>query len=164
MNKPFKRILIVLLVILIIIQFFKPARNVSTAFSINDIKNKILVNTEQQNILKQSCYDCHSNNTRYPWYANIQPVAWWLNNHIEEGKRELNFSEFGAYTLRRQYKKLEEIGDLVEEGEMPLSSYTFIHRDALLNGTQKKILGDWADTSMINLKQQNHPDSFLKRN
>ncbi len=90
-------------------------------------------------------------------------MAWWLDGHIKKGKRELNFSEFSAYAVGRQYKKLEEIGKQVEKGEMPLSSYTLIHRYAILNAQQKKLIEDWGNASMHILKQNNPPDSFLKR-
>lgn len=152
-----------LLIALIIIQFFKPQRNHLTEILPNDISKKLKINDEEQALLKTSCYDCHSNNTVYPWYANVQPVAWWLNGHIVDGKRELNFSEFGSYNARRQYKKLEEAADQIKKGEMPLPSYTLIHRDAILNDKQKKILINWCNASINELKEKYPPDSLLKR-
>ena len=101
----------------------------------SDISKVYVVPDSVTQILKTSCYDCHSNNTVYPWYSKIQPVAWWLNDHIEEGKREINFSEFATYRIGRQYKKMDEIIKQVKEDEMPLSSYTLIHKNAIL--TQK---------------------------
>ena len=95
-------------------------------------------------VLQTSCYDCHSNNTKYPWYNNVQPVAWWLNDHVEEGKRELNFSEFGSFSTKRKLKKLKEIVSEVEENEMPLNSYTLIHKDAALSPADKQLLIEWA--------------------
>lgn len=86
-------ILITLLVVLVVIQFFHPAKNISTVKSPNDIAVLHNVPANVSTILDKACNDCHSNNTRYPWYNNIQPVAWWLDNHVQEGKGELNFNE-----------------------------------------------------------------------
>ena len=96
---------------LIAIQFISSEKNINltTSATANDITKAVPVPDNIQTILKTSCYDCHSNNTIYPWYASVQPVAWWMNNHIEEGKKEINFNEFASYSLRRQYKKLGEI-------------------------------------------------------
>src|SRR5213592_2028705 len=95
------KILLVLLLLLIVIQFVRPEKNQSTGVSANDITTKYAVPTAVQSVLKRACFDCHSNNTTYPWYDNIQPVAWWLNHHIEEGKDELNFSEFTTYSPKK---------------------------------------------------------------
>jgi hypothetical protein len=143
-----KKIAIGLLFALVIIQFFKPVRNISSEKSPNDITNKYTVPASVQEILKTSCNDCHSNNTIYPWYANIQPVAWWLADHVNEGKRELNFSEFGTYTPKKAHHKLEEVNEMVKESEMPLQSYTIIHQNAKLSETQKLEIATWADVLM----------------
>jgi hypothetical protein len=158
----FKRFLVMLLLVFIIIQFFRPAKNKSEEISSNDITTKYIVPQDVQTILKTSCYDCHSNNTYYPWYNNIQPVAWWLKNHIDEGKRELDFSEFTTYRIGRQYKKLEEINKEVKEGEMPLESYTLIHGDAKLNQQQKLVLANWVTSLRDSIKAQ-YPEDSLKR-
>ncbi len=140
-----KKIAYVLLAALVIIQFFRPARNISTAKSPNDISNKYAVPASVQEILNTSCNDCHSNNTVYPWYANIQPVAWWLADHVNEGKRELNFSEFITYSPKKAHHKLEEVIEQTKEGEMPLQSYTIIHQNAKLSDAQKLEIATWAD-------------------
>ena len=90
-----------------------------------------------------SCYNCHSNNTQYPWYNKIQPVAWFLEGHIKKAKEELNFSEFGDYSKRRQKNKLKSIINQIRDNEMPLSSYTLIHRDAILSESEKSELENW---------------------
>ncbi|MFM2326138.1 MAG: hypothetical protein RIR31_340 [Bacteroidota bacterium] len=162
MKRFFKRFLLLLLLVFIIIQFFRPAKNTSEGISANDITTKYIVPQDVQAILKTSCYDCHSNNTYYPWYNNIQPVAWWLKNHIDEGKRELDFSEFAAYRIGRQYKKLEEINKEVKEGEMPLESYTLIHGDAKLSQEQKLSLANWVTSLRDSIKAQ-YPEDSLKR-
>ena len=141
-----KRILLVLLILLVIIQFIRPAENHSDKQSANDITLHYSMPDTVLSILKNSCYDCHSNNTRYPWYNRIQPVAWWLNSHVTEGKRELNFSEFASYPATKQVKKLKATVKEIKESEMPLNSYLWIHIDAALDQGQKNILVYWADS------------------
>lgn len=136
--------LIALLVILILIQFLRPEKNQSTGLSPNDITTKYAVPANVHTVLKRSCFDCHSNNTTYPWYNNIQPVAWWLNHHIHEGKDELNFSEFATYPPKKARHKLEEIGEAVTDGWMPLGSYLWIHHDARLKPEEAKLIANWA--------------------
>lgn len=151
-----KKIAIGLLVALVIIQFFKPARNISSEKSANDITNKYAVPASVQEILKTSCYDCHSNNTEYPWYANIQPVAWWLADHVNEGKKELDFSAFVTYSPKKAHHKLEEVIEMVKEGEMPLQSYTIIHQNAKLSEPQKLEIATWADGLMKEIAVANN--------
>jgi hypothetical protein len=140
-----RKILLLLLVALVIIQFFRPEKNQSTADAPNDISKHYPVPAEVNAILKKACTDCHSNNTEYPWYNNIQPIAWWLADHVKEGKKELNFSEFASYSPKKQHHKLEEVTETVKEGEMPLNSYTWTHKDAILTDAEKRVLADWAD-------------------
>lgn len=139
-----KKVLIGLLVIFIAIQFVRPAKNEQDTKMAEDITNLYTVPDDVHKVLVKACYDCHSNNTRYPWYANVQPVAWWLNDHIKDGKSELNFSEFGKRPLARQVKKLKEIAGEVEEHEMPLTSYTLVHRDADLTDAERELIVNWA--------------------
>jgi len=101
------------------------------------------VPTEVERIITTSCYDCHSNNTEYPWYNRVQPVAWFLEGHIKEGKEELNFNEWDTYSSRRKNSKLKSIISQIEDDEMPLSSYTIIHREAKLSKEEKKIVFEW---------------------
>lgn len=139
-----KKSLLVLLAVLVIIQFIHPAKNTNPVASPKDIATLYPVPDSVHQILQKACYDCHSNNTRYPWYNNIQPVAWWLNDHVTGGKEELNFSEFGTRPLAKQAKKLKKVAREVQEGGMPLGSYTWIHKDAILTDQEKNILIDWA--------------------
>jgi Haem-binding domain len=159
----FKRLLQFLLFVFIVIQFFRPTKNVSSAQSINDISTKYAVPANVMTTLKVSCYDCHSNNTAYPWYNNIQPVAWWLANHVDEGKREINFNEFAAYSPRRQYKKFREINEQLEEDEMPLESYTIIHGNAKLSRVQKIEIYTWANAMMDSMKVKYPIDSLERK-
>lgn len=128
---------------LIVIQFFDTDKNISATPSENAIEKHYQVSSHVQGLLKTSCYDCHSNNTAYPWYSNIQPVKWWLADHVNSGKRHLNFDEFNTYTKERKLKKLDEIAETVKEGEMPLSSYTIIHHNAKLSSTDKSEIEKW---------------------
>ncbi|MBK8611458.1 MAG: heme-binding domain-containing protein [Chitinophagaceae bacterium] len=163
LKKILKRTFLILLLAFIVIQFIRPTKNKAEGMSNNDISKVYAVPAEVQSILKTSCYDCHSNNTVYPWYAEIQPVAWWLNEHISDGKKDLNFSEFAGYRIRRQYKKLEEINDLVKKGEMPLESYLWIHKNAKLNDQQKLVLANWV-TSVRDTIKANYPaDSLIRK-
>ena len=138
-----RKLLLLLLIALIVIQFIRPEKNISAAISPTDITAKYTVPAEVAAILKRSCYDCHSNNTNYPWYANIQPITWWLNDHVKDGKRHLNFSTFTAYSFKRQDHKLEEVTETIQKHEMPLASYTSMHKEAKLSEADKKLLADW---------------------
>lgn len=130
---------------LVAIQFIRPAKNNSAAGP-DDLAATYPPPPAVQHLLEASCYDCHSNRTRYPWYTQVQPVGWWLAEHINEAKHQLNFSEFAAYDEHRQAKKLLAISDEVTDRSMPLKSYTWIHRDAKLTDDQIKLLADWAET------------------
>jgi hypothetical protein len=128
-------------------QFVRPAKNLSPAPGPQDITAKATVPAEVQLVFAKACYDCHSDQTRYPWYAEVQPVGWWLASHIRDGKRHLNFSEFGAYNAKTADRKLKQIARTVNSGFMPLHSYTWIHRDAILTAAEIKLISDWADAT-----------------
>ncbi|MCB0697265.1 MAG: heme-binding domain-containing protein [Chitinophagaceae bacterium] len=148
-----KKIMYGLLAVLVVIQFIRPQKNVSEIPSQNDIRVQHPLPGNVESILKRACFDCHSNNTEYPWYTNIQPVGWWLQNHINEGKEELNFSEFATYSAKKADHKLHEVVEMVEEKEMPLSSYTLIHKDAILTAQETETLINWANQ----LRQEIYP-------
>jgi hypothetical protein len=163
LKKILKRTFQILLLAFIVIQFIRPEKNKAEGISNDDISKIYAVPADVQTILKTSCYDCHSNNTVYPWYANIQPVAWWLDDHVKEGKKELDFSAFAGYSIRRQYRKLEEINELVKEGEMPLDSYLWIHNDAKLNAQQKLALANWVTAVRDTIKANYPADSLVRK-
>ena len=163
MKKIIRRTLVILLVILVIIQFIRPSKNLSSSISPNDISKIYVVPDTIQKILQVTCYDCHSNNTRYPWYSKIQPVYWWLTSHINDGKGALNFSEFGAYSIRKQYNRLEGISNEVKDGGMPISPYLWIHHDADLSDSQKLMLRTWAMSIHDDIKSKYPADSLRKR-
>ena len=133
-----KKATIMVIVLLVAIQFFKTKENKSIQVSENAITQHYDVPENIQNILKTSCYDCHSNNTNYPWYNKIQPINWWLADHINEGKEELNFDEFNAYSTKKKLHKLDEVIETIKDNEMPLKSYTIIHSNAKLSDSDKQ--------------------------
>ena len=150
-----KKILLGLLIVFIVIQFIRPAKNKSTQIAETDITKMINVPGNVLGILENSCYDCHSNKTRYPWYVNIQPMGWLLASHIKEGKANLNFSEFGAYSKRKQSNKLRAIAKSVNDGSMPISSYTIMHTDAKLSEENKKLITDWVAHTRDSMEVKN---------
>ena len=153
----------ILLILFIAIQFYRPARNKATGPFANAIENKYPMPEEVKNILKASCNDCHSNNTVYPWYAEIQPVRWWLDGHIIDGKRGLNFDEYLSYPIRKQYKRMADLNELVKKDEMPIKSYLWIHKYAKLNDQQKLSLANWANAIRDSIKSNYPPDSLVRK-
>ena len=156
-----RKILLVLAAAFVILQFFRPERNLSND-NTNIMTNKFTVPADIQEIFKTACNDCHSNQTRYPWYANIQPVAWWMGNHIKDGKRHYNYSEFSGYRVSRQNEKFGDIAEQMEKKEMPLESYTLIHKDAILTDAQRKTIIDWAHANQDSLKAHYPSDSLVR--
>ncbi|SDW51499.1 Haem-binding domain-containing protein [Hydrobacter penzbergensis] len=147
-----KRIVLFAVIAFALIQFIpKPKRNSDDTISEASFNTVYVVPDTIMHVLKTACYDCHSNNTRYPWYSNIQPVAWYLNRHIVNGKEELNFDEFGRYSRRRQQSKFKAIASQIEDNEMPLSSYRLLHREARLTKDEKRLLITWAKSSLDNI-------------
>lgn len=162
MKKALKLIVLIVIIGIIVIQFIKPEKNMGEEIAGNQITAEYQIPENVQQILNVSCYDCHSNTTKYPWYSNIQPIAWWLNDHIVEGKKELNFSAFKDYPVWRQYKKFKEIGKEVKDGEMPLTSYTLIHRDAVLSADQKLIIEQWVANLRKDMESKYPKESLMK--
>jgi len=140
-----KKMGVILLIGLVLLQFVRPSRNRSKSKLPTDITNAVSIPANVQHIISVACSDCHSNNTHYPWYAQIQPVGWLLASHIREGKAELNFSEFGAYSKRRQISKLSSIANSLKDGTMPLDSYKWLHRGARLTEKEKMVIINWAN-------------------
>lgn len=144
MKKSIKKIVVFVLLFFLLMQFYQPARNLDNGQVLPEHITKVYqVPANVQTILQTSCYDCHSNNTNYPWYSYIQPGRIFMENHIKEGKENLNFSEWGNYGNRKQRSKLEAIIKQIEKDEMPLSSYIVLHNDAKLSSIQKKEVINW---------------------
>ncbi len=158
----FKKIMLVLLAALVIIQFFHPKKNTSEGPQPNYIGNNYAVSADVKSILVKACNDCHSNNTRYPWYAKIQPVDWWMNKHVLDGKKKINFDEFSNRAPRYQYRKMEEVMELVKDREMPLKSYTWTHKDARLTSIEREKVTGWAQSVMDAMKVKYPVDSLVR--
>ena len=139
MKKKFtaKNIGIFLVFLFLLIQSFRIDKNTEPVNPVTDFIVLTSANAEAANTLKIACYDCHSNQPTYPWYTNIAPVSWWIKHHIDEGSHHLNFSIWGTYKDKRKHHKLEECIEMVEDGEMPMSSYTLMHGEAKLTDAQK---------------------------
>jgi hypothetical protein len=138
-----KRVLLALLVIFLIMQLFRIDKTNPPVVQDLDFINTMNPPQEVATVLKAACYDCHSNTTQYPWYSNIAPASWWLKDHINEGRKEMNLSEWQNFTPKRKQKKLDECLEMVKEGEMPLKSYTWIHKEAKLTQDQRALLTTW---------------------
>jgi hypothetical protein len=159
----FKKILLVFAIVLIIIQFIHPARNISKTDQPNNIAYGYNMPADVKAILDKACMDCHSNNTRYLWYFKIQPVDWWLTHHINKGKRELNFDEYTNKPVRYRYNELEFFIDQVKKKQMPLASYTWIHKDAILDEQEKNTIIKWAESIRKEIKSKYPADSLARR-
>lgn len=148
-KRIFKKLLLVFLGIVIVIQFIRIDKTTPTVEQKQDFISVTSAPDDVAKILKTSCYDCHSYSTAHPWYSKIAPVSWWLKQHIDEGREHLNFSIWGEYSLKEADEKLEECAEEVQKGEMPLSSYTLIHGDAKLSKEQKNILVNFFKSSKV---------------
>ena len=146
-----KKILLLFGIVLITIQFIQPVHNSSVRILATDISKTVSISDSVQVVLKNACYDCHSNKTTYPWYSNIQPGGWLMAKHIQKGKDELNFSDFGSYSQRRQLSKLNEIGNSIRNNIMPLLSYKMMHKNAQLTSAEKKLIINWAQQTKESL-------------
>ncbi|OEK01406.1 hypothetical protein BFP97_07685 [Roseivirga sp. 4D4] len=146
MKKALKYTFGAVLVSLVVIQFIKRPERISEPANDDDIINALEIEGPIASLLKSACYDCHSDQPRYPWYASVAPVSWRIAEHIEHGRDELNFSKWATYSARRRDHKLEEMIEEVEEGHMPLPSYVRMHSDARLNTEQITSLKTWINT------------------
>lgn len=159
-----KKIILGFLVILVIIQFIKPERNLSNDETYG-IATKYPVPDDVKAVLKVACDDCHTNLTEYPWYADFQPSAWFLNNHVKGGKKHLNLSEFTKLPIAVQNHKFEEIVEMVDEKKMPIKSYTWfgLHPEAKITDEQRATLTGWAQANMDSLKANYPADSLVMK-
>ncbi|MEP3838458.1 MAG: heme-binding domain-containing protein [Algibacter sp.] len=139
-----KKIVLLLLLVFVIAQFFGPEKNEGDLTSIDAFMAETNPPEDVKIILKDACIDCHSDVTKYPWYNNITPVNYWLNHHVKDGKKHFNLSNWEGNSIKRKDHKFEELIEMVEEGEMPLNSYTWTHSEARLSEAQIKSVIDWA--------------------
>ncbi len=143
MKKVLKWAGLVILAVLVIIQFFGIDKNNPPVDPQQEFMAMVETPDDVAKLLKDACYDCHSHETKYPWYTNVQPVAWWIGNHIGEGRGHLNFSVWGTYDAEKKAHKAEEGAEEVEKGKMPLTSYPPMHPEARLSDAQRERLASW---------------------
>ncbi len=153
MKKILKIIAIILCVGFVAIQFYQPSKINPPIVTAETLEATTEVSETIHAILIRSCNDCHSNETVYPWYSNISPFSWLLAEHIEEGRRELNFSVWNTYSAKKKRHKLDEVCEQITSGVMPYDQYLWIHRDALLSPEDKKLLCDWAETEKAKIEE-----------
>jgi hypothetical protein len=151
MKKALKIVAIVLAVGFVVLQVFQIDKANPPIVEAETLEAAVNVPADISQIMGRSCNDCHSNKTVYPWYTSIQPNGWFMKDHIDEGRRELNFSVFKTYSQKKKIKKLEEICEQVSEGDMPLPSYLWIHGDASLSDSDRRALCDWANEARARL-------------
>lgn len=144
MKKVLKWVVIVLVVILVAIQLVRPARTNPPVDQSKTLEANLRVTPEVNAIVARSCNDCHSSKTAWPWYSNVAPISWYLARHVNGGRRQLSFSEWGTYPTKKAVRKLDEICEQVEMGEMPLKPYVPLHPAAKLSDADKQILCNWA--------------------
>ena len=145
MMKIVKKAAIFLLAVFIGMQFYRPDKNEAGPDYVQVFEQETNPGTEIKKMLKAACYDCHSAHTEYPWYNNVAPISYWMDGHIEEGKENIDFSEWSNYSAKKKDHKLEEFIEYIENGKMPLREYTWTHEDARLTDDQRKALMDWAE-------------------
>src|SRR5215213_756440 len=148
MKRVLKIIVVVLFVAFIVVQFIRPDMTNPPVVPEQTLEASTQLPENVKTILSRSCADCHTNSTVYPWYAQISPFSWFLAEHIKDGRRELNFSEWASFENRRKKRKLEEICEQVETREMPLPSYLWIHWDAKMSDEEIRIVCDWTKTEI----------------
>jgi hypothetical protein len=148
-----KKILIGLLVVVLLIQVMQPTKNQSDTLSANDISLAYALPAGVHETFVKKCYDCHSNNTQYPWYVHVQPIGWWMASHIKEGKDHLDFSEFKTYDPKRASHKLEEVSEELGEGHMPIESYLWLHPEAKVTDEELKAINGWIASLGITVKE-----------
>ena len=143
--KVLRWLLVIVICALVIVQFIRPARTNPAIDPSQTVESRLQVTPEAAAILDRSCNDCHSNKTRWPWYSNVAPVSWFVIDHVNEGRENLNFSEWGRYTPRDNDGLLRQICREVKSGTMPLSSYTPMHPGSELSTQDRQALCAWTD-------------------
>jgi hypothetical protein len=143
--KIIKKILVGVFVLFIIAQFFGPEKNEGTMESVAAFLEETKPPAHVKALLVETCFDCHSNTTRYPWYNNITPVNFWMAEHVANGKKHFNVSSWEGNSVKRKDHKFEELIEMVEAKEMPLPSYTWTHGDANLTDQQIQDILKWAN-------------------
>ncbi len=144
MKKTIKLLAIVIIALIVLIQLYRPERYFTEEITSDHITKQLTVPANVESILKRSCYDCHSNHTKWPWYSAVAPVSWFVISDVNNGRSKMNFSEWGKYSKNKQAIKLDNICDMINDGKMPLKQYLYIHKDAVLSKEDKDILCKWS--------------------
>jgi hypothetical protein len=131
----------------VILQLFRIEKTNPPVVASHDFRAVMQPPADVARILETSCYDCHSHETRYPWYSNVAPFSWMLANHVHEGREHLNFSTFGTLSQEDRAEFLHESAEEVEEGHMPIGGYVALHREAALSDEQRTRLVEWFERS-----------------
>ena len=161
--KYIKILVAILGIAFLALQFIRPAKNRAHLAPGNSIESRFPVPEHVMQVFRRSCYDCHSDSTVYPWYAEVQPFGWFLNSHIVDGKRHLDFDQFASYRPLRQYGRFKDIVDQLQDDEMPLPSYLFIHRYARLTPDEKDELVRWSGSMMDSMRAHYPADSLSRK-
>lgn len=143
MKKALKYLAVGFLLVLILIQFIPVDLPENNSDHSKDMVRTENAPDEVKFILSKACYDCHSNQTVYPWYTNVAPASWLVAKDTREGRDELNFSEWAELSKRKKIKILNELAEEVEDKKMPLKIYTVVHRDAILTDEEISTLMSW---------------------
>ncbi|MFM1879144.1 MAG: hypothetical protein RLZZ241_2010 [Bacteroidota bacterium] len=156
--KLVKKIATALLVVLVLIQFIRPAKNTDTSEHLAVFLAETNPPEPVREILNAACMDCHSNHTEYPWYNQVAPISFWIADHVKHGKGHLNFSEWQNYESKRKDHKLEEVVETLESGFMPLKEYTWTHQSARLTNEQRNAVMLWAKNTRMLYNLGNRPE------
>lgn len=143
-----------LLAVLLILQFFRPEPNNTPPDPGLDMLSLVSPEEDITELVRKACYDCHSNQTVYPWYSKISPVSWYLDKHIREGKEELNFSEYGTLDKADKIGMFADFCDVLDAGTMPLQSYMILHAEARLSEEQQELLCQWTETEALKVMRE----------
>lgn len=156
MRKTLWRLALIIIALVILIQLYRPERYTTTEITSDEVTNVLNVPDNVQKILKRSCYDCHSNHTKWPWYSAVAPVSWFVISDVSRGHAKMNFSEWGKYSKTKQSIKLDNICDEISQGDMPLKEYLYLHKDAVLSKEEKDILCGWAKEQSKKLEEEDN--------
>jgi len=154
MGRKLKLIGIGLLVVLLILQFFQPEKNSAPLDPESDMLSLLSPPDKLVTLIRKSCYDCHSNQTVYPWYSKISPVSWYLHRHIQKGKEDLNFSDYGQLDKADRIGVFADFCDVLDAGTMPLQSYLLIHKEARLSPEEREELCNWTEKEALKVMRE----------
>ena len=149
------------MILFMVLQFVRPAKTNPVIDQTRALHNQAEMNAEVAAVLQRACYDCHSNDTRWPWYSNVAPVSWFVIDHVNHGRRHLNFSKWASYDNQKKATNLQLIGETVRLSSMPLSSYTLIHAEAKLTDEDRKLIGEWVKAEKAKLFNQPQAQSYV---